>query len=73
MQAIADLMASGQIRSHVSNTFAVEEMALAHLEMEKDNTQGKIVISLQAATDGYFNQPHYDAVTQRGSEGASRN
>jgi NADPH:quinone reductase-like Zn-dependent oxidoreductase len=46
MQAIADLLAAGHLRSHVSKTFTLEETADAHREIEKDNTTGKIVLNL---------------------------
>lgn len=46
MQTIAGLLASGAIRSHVSRVFPLAEMAQAHLELEKNHTQGKIIIAL---------------------------
>jgi NADPH:quinone reductase-like Zn-dependent oxidoreductase len=47
MEKLAGLLASGEMKSHVSKTFRLEETADAHREMELDNAQGKIVVSLQ--------------------------
>lgn len=46
MQAIADLLEKGLLRSHISKKFTLEEMAQAHLEMETDHVQGKIIIGI---------------------------
>lgn len=46
MKAIAGLLEKGVLRSHISKTFKLEEIPLAHLEIEKNNTQGKIIIQL---------------------------
>lgn len=47
IKALAHLMSKGILRPHVSKTFKLEEMALAHQEMETNHTTGKIVVSLQ--------------------------
>lgn len=46
MEKLAALLASGEIRSHVSKTFPLEAAADAHREMELDNAQGKIVLTV---------------------------
>lgn len=46
MKKLAALLASGEIRSHVSKTFPLEDAANAHREMELDNAQGKIVLTV---------------------------
>lgn len=46
MKAIAGLLEKGVLRSHISKTFRLEEIPLAHLEIEKNNTQGKIIVQL---------------------------
>lgn len=46
MKVIAGLLEKGLLRSHISKTFRLEEIPLAHLEIEKNNTQGKIIIQL---------------------------
>lgn len=47
IKALAHLMSKGILRPYVSKTFKLEEMALAHQEMETNHTTGKIVVSLQ--------------------------
>jgi len=44
MKDIADLLAKGIIKSHVSKVFPFEQMGNAHLEIEKGRTLGKIVV-----------------------------
>lgn len=46
MKAIAGLLEKRLLRSHISKIFRLEEIPLAHLEIEKNNTQGKIIIQL---------------------------
>lgn len=46
MAAIADLLAREKLKPHISNRFRLEEIALAHKEIEKNHTTGKIVITL---------------------------
>jgi NADPH:quinone reductase-like Zn-dependent oxidoreductase len=46
MKAVADLMEKGIIKSHVSQTFAFDEMEKAHLQLETGRTVGKIVITV---------------------------
>lgn len=43
MAYIADLLAKGILRSHISKTFSFEELPLAHQSIETGHTQGKIV------------------------------
>ncbi len=45
MNAIANLLANGNLISHVSKTFPFREMAPAHTEMETGRTTGKIVVT----------------------------
>ncbi|WP_343538510.1 NADP-dependent oxidoreductase [Sphingobacterium thalpophilum] len=45
MAAIAGLMKQGVVKSHVSKKFKLEEMALAHMELEKNHTAGKIIVN----------------------------
>lgn len=47
MEKLAGLLADGELKSYISKTFRLEETADAHREMELDNAQGKIVISLK--------------------------
>ncbi|SEM30672.1 NADPH:quinone reductase [Chitinophaga rupis] len=44
MKALADLLAKGQLRSHVSQTFAFADMDKAHLQVESGRTVGKVVV-----------------------------
>jgi NADPH:quinone reductase-like Zn-dependent oxidoreductase len=46
MKLIADLMKSGDIKSHVSKIYPFEQMSAAHLQVETGRTVGKVVISL---------------------------
>lgn len=41
---LADLMRQGILKSHVSHTFAFEEMAKAHKQVETRKTNGKVVV-----------------------------
>ena len=47
MQQLANLLAQGKIRSHVSATPGFNEMANAHLLMESGRTVGKIVVVMK--------------------------
>jgi len=44
MQQLADLLAQGKLRSHVSQTFPFAEMDKAHLQVESGRTVGKVVV-----------------------------
>lgn len=46
MKKLAELLAKGIIRSHVSKTFPFEKMGEAHLQIETGRTVGKIVITV---------------------------
>ena len=46
MKLIADLMKSGDIKSHVSKIYSFEQMSTAHLQVETGRTVGKVVVSL---------------------------
>ena len=46
MKVIADYLQKGIIKSHVSKTFAFENMADAHLYVESGRTVGKVVVVL---------------------------
>ena len=46
MQHLADLLAQGKLRSHVSQTFAFTEMDKAHLQVESGRTVGKVVVKV---------------------------
>ncbi|MCF0074228.1 NADP-dependent oxidoreductase [Dyadobacter sp. CY261] len=46
MKALADLLERGVLKSHISKIYPLEEIPAAHLELEKNATTGKIVISL---------------------------
>jgi NADPH:quinone reductase-like Zn-dependent oxidoreductase len=46
MKVIADYLQHGIIKSHVSKTFAFENMADAHLHIETGRTVGKVVVVL---------------------------
>lgn len=45
MQEIADLLEKGYVKSHIAQTFKLEEMREAHLSLETGKTQGKIVLT----------------------------
>jgi len=44
MEAIADLLEKGTLRSHVSKIFSFDKMGDAHIEMETGRTVGKIIV-----------------------------
>ncbi|MGZ5218487.1 MAG: NADP-dependent oxidoreductase [Chitinophagaceae bacterium] len=46
MKELAELLAKGIIRSHVSKTFPFEKMGEAHLQIETGRTVGKIVVTV---------------------------
>jgi NADPH:quinone reductase-like Zn-dependent oxidoreductase len=46
MQAIASLLTSGKIRSHVSKIFAFDQIAEAQQYVETGRTLGKVVVNL---------------------------
>ena len=46
MQQIASLLESGVLKAHVSETFAFDDMAAAHLQVESGRTVGKVVVTL---------------------------
>jgi NADPH:quinone reductase-like Zn-dependent oxidoreductase len=46
MQIIADLLANGTIKSHISAIYSFDDMRLAHEALETGRTVGKIVIEL---------------------------
>lgn len=46
MKAIADLLSKGIIKSHVSKTFAFENMGQAHTQVETGKTRGKVVVTI---------------------------
>ncbi|MBN8880577.1 NADP-dependent oxidoreductase [uncultured Dysgonomonas sp.] len=47
MKFVAGLLEEEKIIPHVSKTFVFEDMAQAHLEIEKGHTQGKIVVQIK--------------------------
>jgi len=46
MNSIAKLLQSGAIRSHISGTFAFNDMGLAHDQIESGRTVGKVVVKV---------------------------
>ncbi|MBO9658755.1 MAG: NADP-dependent oxidoreductase [Chitinophagaceae bacterium] len=46
MKAIAELLGTGKIKSHVSETFPFEEMGKAHEHVESGRTVGKVVVTI---------------------------
>jgi NADPH:quinone reductase-like Zn-dependent oxidoreductase len=46
MEAIADLVAGGDLRAHVSETFPLERASKAHEVGETGRTQGKLVLTV---------------------------
>lgn len=46
MNTLAEMLATGTIKSHVSKTFAFEDMQKAHLQLESGRTVGKVVVTL---------------------------
>lgn len=47
MERIASLLENGDIKAHVQQTFRFEDMILAHKEVEKWRTRGKIVVEIE--------------------------
>jgi NADPH:quinone reductase-like Zn-dependent oxidoreductase len=45
MQAIADLLALGAVKTHISHIFSLDEMAAAHAKIQNKNTVGKIIVT----------------------------
>jgi NADPH:quinone reductase-like Zn-dependent oxidoreductase len=45
LAAIAKLLATGEVKTHVSQTFPLEEMAKAHSLIETKNAVGKIIVT----------------------------
>jgi NADPH:quinone reductase-like Zn-dependent oxidoreductase len=45
MQAIADLLAAGVLKTHISHVFPLEEMAKAHTIIQTKNNVGKIIVT----------------------------
>ncbi|MCF0056319.1 NADP-dependent oxidoreductase [Dyadobacter sp. CY356] len=46
MKFLAQLIADGKLKSHVSKTFSFDQMAEAHAQIESGRTVGKIVVTL---------------------------
>jgi NADPH:quinone reductase-like Zn-dependent oxidoreductase len=46
MQQLAELLADGRLKAHVSKVFAFEEMAAAHEQVASGRTVGKVVIKV---------------------------
>ncbi|WP_116788974.1 NADP-dependent oxidoreductase [Flavobacterium psychrotrophum] len=46
MKVIAEWLAKGYIKSHISETFGFNDMALAHEHVESGRTVGKVVVTL---------------------------
>lgn len=44
MTSVAELLKKGIIKSHVSKIFKLEDVVLAHSELEKNHTTGKIIL-----------------------------
>ncbi|WP_338870539.1 NADP-dependent oxidoreductase [Spirosoma sp. SC4-14] len=44
MKQLADLLADGRMKAHVSQTFGFDEMKKAHQQIETGKTQGKLVV-----------------------------
>jgi NADPH:quinone reductase-like Zn-dependent oxidoreductase len=47
MRAVADLVASGRLRAHVSGTYPLAEAAAAHAEGETGRVTGKLVLTVR--------------------------
>jgi len=47
MKLVARLLEEGTLKPYISKTYALDEIAQAHLDIEKGNTQGKIIINIQ--------------------------
>lgn len=45
MKQLANLLADGRIKAHISQTFGFDEMKKAHLQIESGKTQGKLAVS----------------------------
>jgi NADPH:quinone reductase-like Zn-dependent oxidoreductase len=46
MQSIADLLYSGKVKTHISQTFPLDEMHKAHALIQTKNTVGKIIVTV---------------------------
>ncbi len=46
MNTLKNLLESGALKPHVSKTFAFEDMAKAHLQLESGRTVGKVVVTV---------------------------
>jgi len=46
MKQLANLLADGRMKAHISQTFGFDEMKKAHLQIESGKTQGKIAVLL---------------------------
>ena len=46
LAAIAKLLATGELKTHVSQTFPLEEMAKAHSLVQTKNAVGKIIVTV---------------------------
>lgn len=46
METLAELLASGDLKAHVSKTFAFEDMGKAHEQLESGRTVGKVVVNI---------------------------
>lgn len=44
MELIATLLSNGSLRPHISAIYPLEHVAEAHLQLERNNTQGKLVL-----------------------------
>lgn len=44
MQQLADLLSDGKIGSHIDETFSLEDMQKAHIQLETGRTAGKIIV-----------------------------
>ena len=46
MRSVAELLSTGIVKAHVSQTFPFEEMGKAHLKVETGKTKGKVVVTV---------------------------
>lgn len=46
MRELADMLDKGILKAHVSKVFSIDDIQLAHLQIESGKTRGKIVVSL---------------------------
>ena len=46
MRSVAELLSTGIVKAHVSQTFPFEEMGKAHLQVETGKTKGKVVVTV---------------------------